>query len=188
MQCLLDICSDYADRWCIKYNEKKSKLMFFGRSFSSFTSYPITMNGKALDFVSEWNYLGVVIRSGMHFSCSPKKCTCSYYRSVNTILNIVRRPSEIVMMKLLYSISIPILTYACDVKVFSSKEMTQLHVAANDAIQKIFTYNRWESVKTLREGLGYRSITEIFASRKASFERNLPSLGNATLSYLYLNY
>ena len=37
MQSLLDICSEYADRWCIKYNEKKSKLMFFGKSFSSFT-------------------------------------------------------------------------------------------------------------------------------------------------------
>ena len=92
------------------------------------------------------------------------------------------------MMKLLYSISIPILTYACDVKVFSAREMSRLHVATNDAIRKIFTYNRWESVKTLREGLGYRSVTEIFASRKASFERTLPCLGNGTLSYLYRNH
>ena len=162
--------------------------MFFGKTFSSFTCDPIVMNGKALEFVSEWKYLGVIMKSGTCFSCSPKKCVSSYYRSINTILNVVRKPSVTVMMKLLYSISVPILTYACDVKVFSSKEMTQLHVATNDAIRRIFTYNRWESVKTLREGLGYRSITEIFASRRATFERNLPRLGNATLSYLYLNY
>ena len=162
--------------------------MFFGKSFSSFICAPITMNDKALEFVPEWNYLGVLIRSGTHFSCSPKKCISSYYRSVNSILNVVKKPSEIVLMKLIYSICIPILTYACDVKVFSAREMTQLHVASNDAIRKIFTYNRWESVKTLREGLGYRSITEIFSSRKISFERNLPCLGNASLTYIYLNH
>ena len=162
--------------------------MFFGKSFSSFTCDSITMNAKALEFVPEWNYLGIVIRSSSNFSCSLKKCISSYYCSVNTILNVVRKPTEIVLMKLLYSISIPILTYACDVKVFTSREMTRLHVATNDAIRKIFTYNRWESVRTLREGLGYKSVTEIFASRKTTFECNLPCLGNATLSYLYRTF
>ena len=87
-------------------------------------------------------------------------------------------------MKLLYSVCVPIITYACEVVVFPPKEMESLHIAVNDAIRKIFAYNRWESIKTLRESFGYRSVTEIFTQRKKSFENQLPCIGNATLSFL----
>jgi len=181
MQILLDTCSEYAEYWCIKYNDKKSKLMFFGKKPESFTCAPVYLNNNKLDFVLKWNYLGIVIQSGDHFSCSSQKCLGGFYRSVNTILNTIRKPSEDVMMNLLYSVCIPIITYASDVTLFSSKELTRMHVAANDAVRKIFTYNRWESVKILREGLGFPSITEIFASRRKSFELYLPQLGNPIL-------
>ena len=95
-----------------------------------------------------------------------------------------KRPSEIVQMKLLYDICVPIATYGCDVVEYHHRELESLHVAVNDAIRKIFSYNRWESVKTLRESCGYRSVTEIFAQRKASFEKKLPHIGNSFLSSL----
>ena len=62
-----------------------------------------------------------------------------------------------------------------------TREKESLHVALNDAIRRIFSYHRWESIKTLRESFGYQSITEIFAKRKAKFEALLPSIGNQTL-------
>ena len=88
-------------------------------------------------------------------------------------------------MKLLYSVCVPTITYACDVVSFHYKEMESLHVAVNDAIRKIFSYNRWESIKILRESLGYLSVTEIFANRKRSFESRLSHIGNSALSFLY---
>ena len=91
----------------------------------------------------------------------------------------MRKPSNEVMMKLLYSIAVPNLTYACDVIDF--KDMHRLHVAVNDAIRKIFGFNRWESVTTLRQSLGYRSITEIFDQRKKSFENRLTNIGNTLI-------
>ena len=54
MQYLLDICSDYAATWCIKYNERKTKLMYFGKNFETFVCSPILLNGSPLDFVKEW--------------------------------------------------------------------------------------------------------------------------------------
>ena len=68
---------------------------------------------------------------------------------------------------------------------YSYKEMQSLHVAVNDAIRKIFSYNRWESIKTLRESLGYFSVTEIFAHRKCCFESKLSHIGNSVLSFLH---
>ena len=74
---------------------------------------------------------------------------------------------------------------ASDVISFHYKEMESLHVAVNDAIRKIISYNKWESIKTLRESLGYLSVTEIFANQKRSFENKLSHIGNSTLSFLF---
>ena len=73
MQKLLDTCSDYAQFWCIRYNEQKTKLMYFGKNYSSFTCHPLSLNDKPLEFVSEWKYLGVILQTGSGFSCSAKK-------------------------------------------------------------------------------------------------------------------
>ena len=163
MQKLLDICSNYALSWCILYNERKTKLMYFGKGYESFSCTPIHLNGIALEFVNEWKYLGVLIISGKNFTSSSKKSRCSFFRSTNSILNVLRGPSEVVQMKLLYNVCVPIITYASDVAIFPHKEMKTLHVAVNDAIRRIFSYQRWESIKSLRESFGYLSITELFA-------------------------
>ena len=42
IQKLLDICSSYAASWCIMYNERKSKLMYFGPNFKTFSCASIT--------------------------------------------------------------------------------------------------------------------------------------------------
>ena len=184
LQLLLDNCFSYAQTWCIKFNERKTKVMFFGKNHGSFSGKPLLLNHKELEFVTEWKYLGITIISGSQFNCSARRLLSTFYRSSNSILNVVKKPSENVMMKLLYSIAVPNLTYASDVVVFSSADMTKLHVATNDAIRKNFTFNRWESVTTLRRNFGYLSITEIFAKRKRSFESNFPSIGNPLICSL----
>ena len=163
------------------------KLMYFGKGFESFSCAPIYLNGIPLEFVNEWKYLGVLITSGKNFTCSSKKSRCAFFRSTNSILNVLRGPSEVVQMKLLYSVCVPIITYASDVVIFPPKEMQTLHVAVNDAIRRIFSYQRWESIKFLRESFGYLSITELFANRKKTFEARLPQIGNSTLSFLSRN-
>ena len=184
MQVLLNTCSEYADYWCIRYNETKTKMMFFGKDYDSFSCAPLTLNDGILEFVREIKYLGVIITAERNFFCSPKKARGAFYRSSNSILNVVRCPSITVQMKLLYSICVPNLTYACDVVSYSASDMTSLHVAANDAIRKIFGYNRWESISSLRSSYGYSSVTEIFAQRKLMFEKRLTQIGNAFLSRL----
>ncbi len=47
-----------------------------------------------------------------------------------------------------------------------------------------YLFNRWESVKSLREEHGYLSITEIFAKRKRDFEHRLPTIGNSLIGAL----
>ncbi len=186
MQILLDTCSGYANYWCIKYNENKTKMMYFGKDFNSFSCAPLTLNSRPLDFVQEMKYLGVIVTTERSFSCSANKARCAFYRSSNAILNVIRCPRTEVQMKLLYSICIPNITYACEVVSYKDKEMSSLHIAANDAIRKIFGYNRWESIRELRLSHGYLSITEIFANRKLVFEQQLSQIGNSLITRLSL--
>ena len=159
-------------------------MLYIGPNFDSFSCQPLFLNGKQLDFVSQWKYLGVTIISEGFFCCSVNKPRSTFYRSSNSILNVLNRPSEDVQLRLLYSICVPNLTYACDVVDYHSKDKQSLHVALNDAIRKIFGYYCWQSVRDIRESRGYSSVTEIFAERKSTFDSRLSQIGNSLLSSL----
>ena len=72
-------------------------------------------------------------------------------------------------MNLLYSNCVPVLTNAAEVKVIPNVEMHDCNVALNNCIRRIFSYNRWESTRFLRQQMSFPSITEIFYSRSARF-------------------
>ena len=66
--------------------------------------------------------------------------------------------------------------------------MQPLNVALNDCIRRIFTFNRWESIRFLRLSFGYPSLVEIFENRSRKFLKQLSTLGNATLESLQKLY
>ena len=78
LQHMLDICSSYCVEWDICLNPKKTKNMFFGKS--THINYNPTLNGNPIEFVSEWKYLGVVLKSGPRFGCSVVERIKSFYR------------------------------------------------------------------------------------------------------------
>ena len=101
--------------------------------------------------------------------------------SVNTVLSVRQRSSEQVLMKLLYAICVPTLTYACDAFSYSNKQLNSMNIALNDSIRRVFTYNRWESVTYLRLVFGYPSLVEIFHQRTQRFLKLNPRTRNPTL-------
>ena len=129
-------------------------------------------------------FLGVHVVEGKDFSTSHIKPLIKFRSSANTILNVYHKPSEQILMKLLYAICIPNLTYAADVIEYSVKQMHTLNVAHNDCIRRVFGYNRWESVRFLRLSFGYPSITDIFHQRSRRFDARLSTLRNDTLRFL----
>ena len=115
--------------WCITYNPSKTNLMTFGKAVDY---HPLYLNGVSISPVSECKYLGVHVVAGKDFSTSSRKPLSSFFCSANTILNVLKKPSEQVLMQLLYTNCVPILTYACEVKSFTGREMTRYDVALND--------------------------------------------------------
>ena len=178
MQQLLDICQNYGLEWCLSYNPTKTNVLVFRNSI---THEPLYLNNLPIATVTSYKYLRVNITAGKRFETPTRKPLMSFYCSANTILNVLNKPSEQVLMKLLYSSCVPILTYGCEVKRPTGREMTSLDVALNDCIRKVFGYNRWESTRELRRSLGYESVTEIFAKRNSRFLNGLFRTGNSVL-------
>ena len=91
------------------------------------------------------------------------------------------------MSHLLYTCCIPILSYASVVKEYSSRQMQDCTTAINDSLRIIFGYNRWESVRTLRESLGYKSLIDIFHRSKRKFDASLLTHHNPVISHIARN-
>ena len=155
LQLLLNTCVTYGLRWCLTYNPLKSKVMYFGKGTHSST---FTMYGKNIEFVDRHKYLGVTVVAGLTFSASHLKPLIKFRSSANTVLNVNRKPSEQILMKMLYATCIPHLTYAADVIKYSVSQLHSMNVAVNDCIRRIFTFNRWESVRYLRLSFGHPSL------------------------------
>ena len=137
-----------------------------------------------MDFVTSIRYLGTTIESNPGFTFSSAPDLQSFYRSVNSILNVIKKPDDITQMHLLFANCVPFLSYVSAVKEYPSWEMLDCNTAVNDAIRKVFSFHRWESVRELRNGFGYKSLTEIFVNAKEKFQRSLGTHVNPILSHL----
>ena len=168
MQEMLNICREYCEEFCLSFNVKKSKVLLYGNVKGVHVA-DLTLDGKSIEMVKEWKYLGVTVVAGAGLTFSHRSALSSFYRSANSILSSLRKPNEMILMNLLYSNCVPCLTYASEVVEFTNSEMHACNVALNDSIRRIYSYNRWESTRSLRQQLGFPSICEIFHSRQKAF-------------------
>ena len=139
MQQLLNICAEYGRYFSLKFNDP-------------------------IEYVNSMRYLGIYFTTGLTFRFSITEDLCKFYGAVNSVLTVLTKPTEDILLKLLYSNCVPILTYGAAVKDLTAKEKQQINVAVNNAIRRIFTFRRWESIRQLREFLFYESKQGGFVS------------------------
>ena len=183
MQSMLNICVDYCHEFCLTFNASKSKSMLIGKRHDQHLP-SLFINEQPIEFVTEWKYLGATVLGGKTISFSAKKDLSNFYASFNSLYNVYTRPSEPIMMYLLYTNCVPSLTYAAEIKSFSASEMSKCNTALNNAIRRIFGFNQWESIRTLRTEMGYSDIYTMFESRKRSFFSKLMNSDNQLLKLL----
>ncbi len=75
MQILLNICSDYANAWNLKFNENKCVCLNAGFKLYNNNKIFLHMNDIELQIVSE--YLGLVIHEDNDFNCQIIKKFCT---------------------------------------------------------------------------------------------------------------
>ena len=182
LQKLIDICRAYCEKFCLSFNTSKSKIMLFGKNVGEFK--PLKLNDDNICLVDEIKYLGTTVVSGKSISFTARPDITSFYRAANSVLNVLSDAHEDVLMSLLYTNCMPILTYACAVKQYSSSDMTNCNTAVNSIIRKIFGFAHRQSVRTLREISGYKSIYTIFANSQSKFLQLAQQHKNSVIRFI----
>ena len=67
LQTLLQICEFFCIEWDIGLNAKKLCNLYFGKR--AIISYDVMLNGKKIEWATEWPYLGVTLKSAKTFDC-----------------------------------------------------------------------------------------------------------------------
>ena len=188
LETLIAESAAYCDRLGLQFNPKKSLILVFSKKKTDITLLkPILLNNCIIEYASSVKYLGVTIVSERGLSFSAIKEIQTFYRAANAILTILNKPNEDVLMQLLYTNCVPIISYACNVKVFSAQDMRDCNTAINNAIRKIFTFQRWESVRVLRDGFQMKSIYEIFQIACDKLQLSLATHPNSILRRIHSN-
>ena len=85
-----------------------------------------------IDWINEWKYLGVVLKSGRRFGCSVTERVKSFYRSLNAILRVDGRSDDMVLLRLLEARCVPLITYAVETIIIADRDQRRsLRVAYN---------------------------------------------------------
>ena len=182
LQHLIDTSVSFCNAKGLNFNAKKSKVVVFSPKKVNLQDIKqIKINGSIVEYVSTVKYLGVTIESNKGFAFSEKNELRSFYRASNYILSAIQKPSKEILVHLLYTNCVPIITYACEIKSLSSPDINACNTAINNALRKIFSFNRWESVRSIRENFGKQSIDDIFAQTRMKFLSALSSHSNSIL-------
>ena len=185
LKTLLNICEEYCIEWDICLNAKKTKNLYFGKKTN--ISHNLYLNGKCIEWVDEWIYLGVTVKSAKVFDCSIRDRVNKFYRCANAILRIDGKSNDMVMLRLLEAHCVPILTYAIEIiHVTNRDERRQLRVAYNSLFRKLFQYRWTESVSALQSFLGRPTWEELVDKRRANFDTRIRKANSRSLSYLLL--
>ena len=168
LQKLLNLCSSFCADWDICLNSKKTKNMWFGKKQK--VNAKIRVHGNEIDWVHEWKYLGVMLRSGSRFGCSVTDRVKQFYRSLNSILRVEGRSEDMTLLRLVEAHCVPVLTYAMEIcHVADRDERRSLRVAYNAIFRKLFGYRYSESVTDLQHSLGRSTWEETVDDRYHSF-------------------
>ena len=145
--------------------------MFFGKSFKLPN---LVLDGKPIEWVDSWSYLGVDLRSHKNFNCSIDNKVKAFYRCANAILRIDGRSDEMVMLHLLETHCVSVLTYAIEViDIADRDERRKLRVAYNSIFRRVFGYRQWESVTNLQHSLKRHTWEELIESRTEKFRQSI---------------
>ena len=154
--------------------------MHFGKN-TQIAFSPI-LDGTPIQWVPEWKYLGVTLRSGPRFSCSVTERVKSFYRSLNSILRIDGRSEDMVLLQLIATHCTPILTYAIEsIEVTNRDEKRSLREAYNAVFRKLFGFRIFESVSNLQHSLNRMTWEELVDSRRNSFMNRARSCSSDSL-------
>ena len=101
-------------------------------------------------------------------------------------ISALYKHSEEVCMNLFFTNCVPILAYGLEVKECLARDLRSIHVELlmNDDIPKIFGWNRWRSIRELRNSFSYDDIYTMAEKRRGKFMSSMSDLNKGLLLFM----
>src|SRR5437867_5451775 len=168
LQNMLHICDSVGNDLGIKFNASKSKCLAIGPNFN-ISPAALLVGDFQLPWVKELDYLGICICSAKTFQVDLADTRRKFFASVNSILSKCNFTSDMVKLRLLESHCLPILLYAAESLNLPKSQITELNSWWNSVYRKIFSYHKWESVRSFIYMLGRLDLIYIINLRTLTF-------------------
>jgi len=169
MQSMLDICVNTVKVLDLKFNAKKCMVLRIGNRFNKAVS-SLVLDGQELCRVDEIKYLGVYIKSGLHFRCSHAQIKLKFYRCFNSIYSKCQSASsELICVNLFKSYCMPLVLYAMEATGPLVSELNVLDKLISNAVGKIFGSYDLNLIATVRDNLNLVSVHETVNKKTLKF-------------------
>ena len=184
MQTLLNICSNFAIKFDLKYNVKKSFAMRVGKRYKKACEY-LKLDNEILQYVNEIKYLGVTIKSSTKFVVNFDIFKRKFYRSFNAIYSKSKtNNSELVSVQLMQSYCLPMIWYSIEALKPTKTVALSLDNSVNMALGKIFNTYDSNVINEIRLQLNIANTLDINKDRSIKFLKKL-ILNDSKLIDLY---
>jgi hypothetical protein len=141
LQTMTNKCVEILNSLDLQINAEKTCCLRIGKRYQS-ACKEISIDGCLVRWVREAKYLGVVLKSGVKFSCNWQSAKSHFFSSVNCILGSLGSTPPIHVSLTLFRLNcIPILTYGLASLSLSSAELHSLSFAYNNIFSKLFKAN-----------------------------------------------
>lgn len=153
LQHMVNECISTCDMLSLAINLDKSSCIVFGHS-RKLDLASISVKNINIQWVESLHYLGVNIVSGIKPAFCYDKTKRSFYAAFNSVISRAKPFEQLLQLSLVESYCLPLLTYACGALCFSQQQLRELNACWNNAFRAIFSFSKWESVKSFICGLG----------------------------------
>ena len=181
LQKSLDCLNAYCNRWSLKVNLDKTKVIIFSkgkiRKHKSFA-----FGNHSVDVVEDYVYLGTTFNYNGKFNKAKAKQVLQAKKATYSLLSEVRKSnlSVDVFKDLFEKLTIPILLYGSEIWGYESTK--QVQVMCNNIMRKFLKLHKSTSMCMLIGELGLKQIDEYIDNRMLNFWHNIATGDESKIS------
>jgi hypothetical protein len=165
LQSLLDICTDYAKSWDLKFNESKCVVLNAGHKIYNNNNVLLHINNIKMNCVNEIKYLGLVFHQDNDFNNLILKKFCTVEKSFYALNEFGIKPSGINPLAKAFvykNFCLSKITYALGLTLLSKKTITILNTRQNNLIRYSLGLNWKSHINIVSSAMEIGSIEEIY--------------------------
>ena len=115
LQHSLRLLKEYCNRWCLKVNMGKSKIIVFNKGGKTYKDHIFSYDGCVLEIVRSYPYLGIIISVSGSFNEAMESLKEKGMKSIHSLYDVVSKCNTGTSMKLFKTLVEPITNYGCEV-------------------------------------------------------------------------